>query len=155
MKDDDPSTPEEQREAEALARALAGQASESAPPPDALEAAALLRYAHRGELDPGRAAALGAGVRAGLARRPRRSWWLWVVAPLGTGLAMMTLFGVNMSRRVPPLPALPPLPAPTAALLETQAAAARGRGEALGDLDAQMRSYRRELFARLQAGGRR
>jgi len=148
MKDDEP-TPEEQREAEALARALEGDPSGSAPPPEALEVAALLRHAHgEGQLDPARAQVMAAALRAGV-RRPRRHW-PWLLMPLAAGATAVTLL---LSTTRAPLPPLPPLPAPGPALLAAQAEAARGGGQSLGSLDTQMRAYRRELFERMR--GRR
>jgi hypothetical protein len=150
MKDDEP-TPEELREAEALARALDGGAPESAPPPEALEVAALLRHAHGdGRLDPAREQALGARLRAEV--RPPRRRRLWLLAPLLVGATAVLLL---IPRSRPRLPELTTLPPPSAALLAAQAEAARGKGPALAALDAQMRAYRRELYERLQAGGRR
>jgi len=155
MKDEEP-TPEELREAEALARALDGAPSEAAPPPEALETAALLRHGG-GELDPARAQALAAKLRAEVRPRPRRRWWP-VLVPLALGVAVMVILPSALllrSRQLPPsIVSSAGLPAPTAALLTAQAEAARGRERALGALDAQMRSYRRALFARLQERGR-
>jgi hypothetical protein len=147
MKDDEP-TPEELREAEALARALDGAATDAAPPPEALEVAGLLRHAKSGgQLDPARAQALAAKLRAEL--RPRRRW-LWLgLTPLAVGAAALVLAPV-LHR---PLPALPVLPAP-AGLLAAQAEAARGRGQAIAELDAQMRAYRQRLYQKLREGGR-
>jgi hypothetical protein len=157
MKDDEPSpTPEELREAEALARALDGAPSDAAPPPEALETAALLRHGG-GELDPARAQALAAKLRAEVRPRPRRRLWP-VLVPLALGVAVLVILPSALllrSRQLPPSAVSPAgLPAPTAALLAAQAEAARGHEQALGALDAQMRSYRRALFARLQEGGR-
>jgi len=119
MKDDDP-TPEELRDAEALARALEGAPSASAPPPGTLETAALLRHG-AGQLDPARAQALAAQLRAEL--RPRRRRWPWLVlVPLAAGVAASVL--VPLVRR-PALPRLSSLPAPSPALLAAQAEAAR------------------------------
>jgi hypothetical protein len=153
MKDEDP-TPEEQREAEALARALDGGAGD--PPADALATAGLLRYARGEGLDPTRAAALRAKARP----RPRRRW-VWVVAPLAVAAALIlflvpatTMYQVQ-SVPQPAAPTAPSWPPPTAALLEAQAAAARGGPGALERLDTGMRSYRQALFARLRSEGPR
>jgi hypothetical protein len=157
MKDDEP-TPEEQREAEALARALAGEAPSSAPPPEALETAALLRYASgEARLDPARREALAAQLQKELFERGtrKRPLWFWIAAPLGAGAAAAMVLAITTMNSVAParrteLPALAKLPAPEQSLLAAQAEAARGRGQALGDLDAQMRAYRRALFDRLR-----
>jgi len=154
MKDDDEPTPEELREAQALARALDGAPSESAPPPEALEVAALLRHAQRGgELDPARAQALAATLRAGV--RPPRRRWLWIaLVPVAAGVtAMIVLALAPTSGRVTGS-RLRSLPAPSASLLHAQAEAARGQSQSLADLDAQMRAYRQTLFARLREGRR-
>src|SRR5688572_33450767 len=99
MKDDEP-TPEELREAEALARALESDPSGSAPPPEALEVAALLRHAHgEGQLDPARAQAMAARLR-GLVRPPRRRW-LWLAAPLLAGAAAIALLVPLRRRELP------------------------------------------------------
>lgn len=149
MKDDEP-TPEELREAEALARALDGDPSGSAPPPEALEVAALLRHAHGQGLDPARAQALAAQLRSQV-RRPRRRW-PWLLAPVLAGAAAVALL-IPWRRRE--LPALSAMPAPSPSLLAAQAEAARGGVPALSGLDAQMRAYRRQLFDRLhERGGR-
>ena len=140
--------PTQQRaEAEALARALDGAAPETAPPPEALEAAALLRHAKsEGALDPARLQALGAKLRAEVRPPRRRRWWIWILPPLAVGAAVLLL----VPRTRPPLT----LPTPAASLLAAQAEAARGNGEALASLDEQMRSYRRALYERLQRSGR-
>jgi hypothetical protein len=155
MKDDEP-TPEEQREAEALARALAGERPDAAaPPPEALEAAALLRHARSGgQLDPARQQALAERLRAELGPRPRRrrSPWLWLLAPLGAGAAAALILAVG-APRPRELPRLTTLPPPAPSLLAAQARAARGQPAALASLDAQMRSYRRELHERLRSSG--
>ena len=153
MTDDDEPTPEELREAEALARALEGATPESAPPPEALEVAALLRHAKSGgELDPSRAQAIAAGLRASV-RPLRRRRWLWIAAPLAVGAAGLLLLPVTLTRReshsfpvgiTGPKPR--PLPAPPASLLAAQAQAARGQPRALAELDTQMRTYRQALF---------
>src|SRR5437870_4961890 len=75
MTDEKAPTPEEQREAEALARALDGQPADA--PPDALEAAALLRGSRDAELSDARARAVRERVL------PRLRHWHWL-APLGT-----------------------------------------------------------------------
>jgi hypothetical protein len=146
MKDDEP-TPEEQREAEALARALDGDPSGSAAPPEALEVAALLRHAHgQGQLDPARAQAMATGLRAGV--RPPRRRWPWLLMPLAAGVTAVAL--LIPATRPPPLRPLSSLPALPPALLAAQAEAARGGGQAVASLDAQMRAYRRELFDKLR-----
>jgi hypothetical protein len=147
MKDDEP-TPEEEREAAALAEALAGRPGAGAPP-EALQTAALLRFSHGSGLDPARARALATELRAQL--RPRRRW-RWVAAPAALAVAALVL--VLVWPRRPELPSLAALPSPGPALLAAQAEAARGRAEALQALELQMRAYRRTLFANLQRESR-
>jgi hypothetical protein len=165
LPEDEAPTPDEEREAAALARALepSGGAEEAAPP-DALAAAALLRYAHGGGgLDPSRGRTLAAGLGAELAARvaptapPRRWWsrrWLWVAGPLAGAAAMASVLVVGTARyRAASAPERATPPAPSVALLEAQAAAARGDARAWAALDREMRAYRRDLFAQL-AGAR-
>jgi hypothetical protein len=155
--DDLAATPEELAEAEALARALArgGAADATGPaaPEDALPAAALLRAAARPGLDPARLEAAGARARAGVdarrgaldARRAtRRRWALSALLVPAAAAAAMTLVARPRLSRVAP----PPLPRPSAALLEAQARAARGRPD-LQALDAEMRDYRAAYYAAL------
>jgi hypothetical protein len=143
MSEEDP-TPDELREAEALARALEGQPGEAAAPPEALEAAAFLRHGG-GELDPNHAAALAARLRAEI--QPRRRTWLWWLAPLVAGATAVALC---VPARRHELPSLTSLPSPPPALLAAQAQVARGQGRAIDDLDGQMRAYRKEMFRRLR-----
>jgi hypothetical protein len=163
--EDQAPTPDEEREAAALARALerSGGAEEAAPP-DALAAAALLRYAHGGgDLDPSRGRSLAAGLAAELAARvaptapPRRWWsrrWLWIAGPLAGAAAMALVLVVGTARfRAARAPGGATPPPPSVALLEAQAAAARGEARAWAALDREMRAYRRDLFAQL-AGAR-
>jgi hypothetical protein len=139
MKDDEP-TPEELRQAEALARALEDRPAE--PPAEALSAAALLRYSRsEGALDPTREQALLARLRRERSR-PRRGLWLWLMAPLAaTAAAGVIITQLGQGAFV--------APRPTGTLLAAQAAAARGEGRALDDLDRHMREYRRTLFRQL------
>jgi hypothetical protein len=149
MKDDEP-TPEELREAEALARALDGAPSDSAAPPEALEVAALLRHAKsEGALDPARTQALAAKLRAGV--RPPRRRWLWIaLAPVAAGVTAMVVLALTPIPEPVTVSRLRSLPVPAASLLQAQAEAARGQPRALADLDAQMRAYRQTLFGKLR-----
>jgi hypothetical protein len=148
MQDDDEPTADEQAQAEALARALAGEPEGQRPPPEALDSAALLGFARSGgTADPARLAAVRdrtrADVLAGLRPRRKRRWWAWMSAPLAAGAAA----GLVLATRPAPRFSDSRWPAPPAALLETQAAAARGERGALGRLDEQMRVYRQALLA--------
>ena len=149
--DQDP-TPEEQREAEALARALEGDAS-AAPPADVRATVGMLRHAGRGAaLAPDRAAAVRARAAETLVRPARRrARWLWLAAPVAAAAAAVVL--VMVVRR-PPSPGALPLPAPSLPLLAAQAAAARGDARALDTLDQQMRAYRASMFRQLTGGAR-
>jgi hypothetical protein len=146
--DDQPTSPEELRQAEALARALDGQPTEATDSAD-LAVAGLLRYARsEGTLDPARARALGARLRregAGQDPRPRASRWLLVLLPLTLSAAAAAFL------LLPRRPPVRVLPAPSPALLATQAAAARGSDGAFEALDRQMREYRRLMFEQLRA----
>jgi hypothetical protein len=149
MTDDDQPTPEELRQAEALARALEGQPAAAAADSEDLAVAGLLRFARsEGILDPARATALGAGLRgeAGRQRRRRRAArWLLVLMPLTLSAAAAAFL------LVPRRPPAVVLPSPSPALLATQAAAARGNDGAFDALDRQMREYRRLMFKQLRA----
>jgi hypothetical protein len=157
--DDDAPTPEELREAEALARALEGD-PQAAAPADVMPAVGLLRHARARGLDPARSQALGAKLRAEVAARPRgRRWLLWLLPPLVAAAAAGLLL-VPMARS--PSPAgiasrsrtAPALPRPSETLLAAQAAAARGDRGALDTLDREMRGYRRALFVSMAEGRR-
>jgi hypothetical protein len=164
MKDEDEPTAEELREAEALAAALAGKPADRAPPPEALETAALLRYAHgEGRLAPARQAALGERARgaamAALRPRRRRLWWWLLLAPAAASAAMAVVVVGASSRQAPTAVATAPAPEPPLQLpplpprlVQAQAAAARGGAAALAALDTEMRAYRRALYHQLGAG---
>jgi hypothetical protein len=143
--DDDAPSPEELREAAALARALEGEPGVDAPA-DVSPVVHLLRHAHNpAQLPPERSQALAARLRAEpMARARRRRWWL--AAPLAAaaaGLLFASLRGTFAPR---------PPPRPSGALLSAQAAAARGDRAALDRLDREMRGYRRALFRQLGGG---
>src|SRR5262245_29625100 len=139
MVEDEPDpTPEELREAEALARALDAQAPDAAAPRDALETAALLRYARDGgALAPERARALAERVRAGTRSAPRRRWRVAALSALGGSLALAASLLLYLRASGPELaPGPPPL-----ALLAAQARAATREPGALAALDLEMRRY--------------
>jgi hypothetical protein len=141
--EDDAPSPEELREAEALARALEGEPGVAAPD-DVLPVVQLLRHAQRpAELAPERSQALAARLRAEPGGRARRRWWL--VAPLAAAAAAGALFA---SLRGTPGHEL----RPSGALLAAQAAAARGDRAALERLDREMRDYRQSLFRQMRGG---
>jgi hypothetical protein len=141
--EDDAPSPEELREAEALARALEGDPGVAAPA-DVLPVVQLLRHAHSpAQLSDERSQALAARLRVAPVARARRRWWL--VAPLAAAAAAGMLFA---SLRGTPVTEL----RPSGALLAAQAAAARGDRAALERLDREMRSYRQSQFRQLRGG---
>ena len=137
MTDEKDPTPEEQREAEQLRRALGGEAADA--PAVALETAALLRGS-RAELSDARARAVRGRIL------PRRHWhWM---APLGAlGAAAATLIVMFVARRQVPTH----LPAPSPALLSAQAEAARPKGAEAALLDREMVAYRARVIGALEA----
>jgi hypothetical protein len=165
-----PPTADEAREAEALARALepgAGAGERAGAPADLLAAAALVREAGAGvPLAAERAAAVAARLAPSLEgrRRSRRSRWR-PVAAAASGLVVCSMAALvflsvrSTFERAPTAAAFAlqsrPLPAPPPALLDAQAAAARGGAPALAALDRQMRAYRHQYLDELarRAGG--
>jgi hypothetical protein len=137
MTDEKAPTPEELREAEALARALEGRDADA--PADALETAALLRASRNAELSEVRARA----VRARIA--PRARHWHWM-APLGLAAATAATVIVMIAHRRQ-MPAM--IPVPSAALLAAQAEAARPKGGTL--LEREMVTYRQQVLSALEA----
>ena len=142
VEDEADPTPEELREAEALARALDAQAPDPAAPRDALETAALLRYARDGgALAPERERALAERLHA---PRGRRSWRIAALSALGGSLALAASLLLFLRASGPQLAAPEP---PPLALLAAQARAAAREPGALAALDLEMQRYRRELHA--------
>jgi len=135
-------TPDELREAEALARALDGRSSATPAPQDALETAALLRYARDGgALAPERERALAARVRATWRSRRARVLTSALAGSLALAASLLLLLRTSS-------PALD-VPAPPLTLLSAQARAAAREPGALGALDAETQRHRRALHARL------
>jgi hypothetical protein len=165
---DEPATADEARDAEALARALepgAGAGERAGAPADLLAAASLVRDAGAGvQLPADRAAAVEARLAPSLEGR-RSSWRARrrrLVAAAASGVAASVLAVAVLyvslrttSERPAMMVASPPLPAPPAALLDAQAAAARGGAPALAALDRQMSAYRHQYLDELarRAGG--
>jgi len=164
MDDERDPTEEEIREAEALARALEGEAADEAPG-DAMETAALLRASQdRGELSELRERAVRKRVlEADVAQEPNASeaealedkggedepgtrWVRWV-APAATVAAAAALMLVFVPAEAPPGTQLPQ---PGAGLLKAQAAAARGAGAEAAMLQAGMRRFRARYLAALE-----
>lgn len=138
-------TEEELAEAEALARALERGVAD-APPEDALEAAAVLRFSRDGgRLAPERGEAILETVLAEArpASPPQRApLWRWLVPVSLAAVAAVVALTLR-----PPAARPLALPAPSEALLRAQAAAAAGDGRAL---DEAMASYRGEVLASLE-----
>jgi hypothetical protein len=145
--DDDRSMRDEQAQAEALARALDGESGTEEAPPEALEAAGLLRLSAGAALDEARSQAVLNRVLSGLPEpeTPRRSWLRWLI-PVGSVAAAAAMVLLIMRPAAPPAAGLP---WPSKALLQSQARAAAGSDADASALRKQMRSYRGELFARL------
>ena len=151
MEDESDPTPEELRDAEALARALEAQAQAGDAPRDALETAALLRYARDGgALSPERESALGdrlgahAAVRSAAGSRRAR---ILVPALAGTLAAAASVF-LALRASTPRIDA----PAPRLELLTAQARAAAREPGALAALDLEVQRHRRALHANLGLG---
>jgi hypothetical protein len=132
-------TPEELREAEALARALEGGRSAGAAPERA--AAALLAYSHHGGLSP---EAKARGVVE--VTRLRGARWRWSVraGALAVSVAAAALVVVYWPR----MPSS--LPPPDVELLRAQSRAAGGDAAAVAAMDERMRGYRGQLLASLE-----
>jgi hypothetical protein len=147
VEDESDPTPEELREAEALARALERQASAGDAPRDALETAALLRYARDGgALPPERERALADRLRARPAAPSRRTRIL--VSALAGTLAAAASVLLALRANAPRVEA----PVPPLELLTAQARAAAREPGALAALDLEMQRHRRALHASLGLG---
>lgn len=149
MTDDRPS-PEELAAAKALARTLKGEPVQAAPA-DALQAAGLIELDGQA-LSAEREAAVWDRIQnrldPALADNRRPDWrrWLLPVGSLATAAAAVLLvFGL-----LPATPSATALPRPEVALLRHQAGAAAGQSQAAERLRVDMRTYRADLFARLQ-----
>jgi hypothetical protein len=145
--DDNRSERDEQAQAEALARALAGEPGSQEAPPEALEAAGLLRLSAGAALDEERSQAVFDRVLSGLPEpeAPRRGWLRWLI-PVGSVAVAAAMVLLIMRPAAQPAAGLP---WPNRALLQSQARAAAGTDADASALRVQMRSYRGELFARL------
>jgi hypothetical protein len=145
MTEHDP-TALEQREAEALARALEGEADEGAPA-DALETAGLVRAAGReAAWTAERSRAVLDRIAPALGAR-RSRWKLALVAlPAAAAILVAVATSVPVTRRAAAVREA--LPQPSAALLAVQARAARGEAS-LDALDGEMRAYRMQVYAAL------
>jgi hypothetical protein len=142
-------SPEELREAEALARVLDGQAGPADTlPADALEAAALLQASAGpggGELSDVRRRAVRKRVLAGAPSRHPAARTAATAAAL-VGLAAALVLALSARR-----PLATALPAPSAALLAAQAEAARPHAPADPLLAREMGAYRRQVLAAMAA----
>lgn len=153
MIDDDDIDEHELREAEALARALERGSASDGLPDDALAAAALIRYSQDGgALAKAREDALLEDVLAAAdrirRREPRRApAWRWLFGALGVA-AVTTL--LLLVARAPQPPAPTALPTPGPRLLELHVARLEDAA-AEPRFDSQMRAYRGEVYAALEA----
>jgi len=145
MKETEP-TPEEIREAEALARALEGDGSSPDLPENALQTACLLRS---DDLDQERSQAVFEQVVAGTAlekqkQHPTRRWLI----PVG-GLATAAVVGILLAVPQASQPGPAALPDPEPALLQAQVKAASPKSQDLLALAEQMNRYRRNMYQAL------
>jgi len=153
MIDDDDIDEHELREAEALARALERGSATDELPDDALEAAALIRYSRDGgALAKGREDVLlqdvlAAADRVGRREARRAPGWRWLFGALGLAAVTALLFLIV---RAPEIPAPTALPAPGPRLLEIELARLED-AEAEPRFDSEMRAYRGEVYAALEA----
>jgi hypothetical protein len=138
MTDEKPPTPEEQREAEALRRALEGETADA--PADALETAALLGASRSAELSDLRARAVREKVL------PQKRVWHWMAPLAAAGAAAAIVIVMFVARRQVPTA----LPAPSAALLAAQAESARPKGAEGVQLDREMVAYRARVLGALE-----
>lgn len=144
--DDEEPTEQELADAAALARALDGHGTASAPE-DALSTASFLRYANRGKvLDPERSQAILEDAIRGARKSQRRSRRFGLFAAFGLSVAAASL--LLFTRSVPKGPA--PLPTPPSELLSAELEAARGGTEDLAALENEMRPYRGRIYAALE-----
>lgn len=145
--DDDmpPADETELREAAALARALEDGSAHPDLPEDAWQVAMLLRHMHHAQPDTTLPAALEKALDDEARRRKRRRLRT-LGASFGAALALAALLLLTVGRA----PGATRFPPPSLALLEAQARAATTHGAA-AELEAEMRTYRRELYAALDA----
>ncbi len=146
--DDDPPTPEELTEAEALAQALERGHDRGDVPEDALATAALLRFSNDGgalapESNDRILAELLAREAPRPARRPLRLTILGLLGVAAAGAASIVL--VVRGQAPEPLA----LPAPPRALLEAQITAANVPSS-LSAIDAETAKYRGVVYAKLR-----
>ena len=151
----------ERSEAEALAGALEG-GERAAPPADALEAAALLRYSGReGELASERAEAVLAALLPQVERpRGRRlrvvGWGAGLLAAAAALLVVLAQPGDRLARApsqapIDPQPVAASVPAPPAALLSALAGAAKAPDPATrARFEMEMQAYRRTVLSALE-----
>jgi len=163
---DEPISEQELQEAEALARALERGAADRTPPEDALEAAALLRIAHRPELSAERKQAVWQNVLAETAATRAKAsetkaassfgWrWLWALVPAaGVGILVLSVQvgswrdAASMDQAISSREAFA-VPPPPQRLLEAQAQFL-GDPSKRGAFDEQMAAYREVVLAALE-----
>lgn len=159
MVDDEHATAREDRQADALARALEREGGADDLPEDALEAAALLRYSiDGGELAADRKAAILEEVLS-TARAPGKAapsdrrrglspWRRWLLPAGGLAAAASVALALWIGGRHASVLEPTRLPLPTATLLTAQLEAAGGSGD-VTHLSGEMRVYRHEMYAAL------
>ncbi len=155
--DDDTPSPEERREAEALARRLEGEAG--AVPQEVLETASLLRAHRQGsdgptlDPDPERLARL----RRQVWQAPRRSSpWPWVLVGSLAFAALLVLVFVPRAEGPPVRPAMSTLvPSPPRSLLEAQTRALARPETQVTEVDAAMVDYRDQVLRHFAESYRR
>jgi len=134
----------ENREAEALARALEGDGSPEEIPTDALETASLLRASREDAgLDPARQQKILDKI---LPEKKRVSWLRWLVPVAGVAGVLFLVLMMPIYSRAPQQSAVV-FPAPPRSLLMAQARAAQGKD--LKGLEKKMHKYRGEMYASL------
>lgn len=158
MSEDEP-TAEELEEARALAEALDGdgatarddrdeRADTKRPPRDALEAAALLRYAHDSELDAQREAAIGRELADSIGDRHGRSGRVTPATAAATvAVAVAIAAAVAIFWRTPAAD----LPPPQLALLRAQAEIIGASGRDLAALQDENDRYRERWLVSMRA----
>lgn len=153
---DESSRAQEEQEAEALARALEGQGTDA--PSDALEIAALLRYARgQDEATPGQLERARAGAeRAPVRMFGRRSMRVLAGTLAAAAVALLALLSSEAPESSAPAPrAQAPASAPRASslarLLDAQGEALARPDTPLTGLSAASALHRRDLFASLSA----
>lgn len=144
---DDRVSEKEKQEAEALARALEGDATAGGVPSDALEVAGMLRVsAEDAGLSDARLDQILKTTLAGAEPAKKHAHlWRWLVPAGGLAAAAAAALIVLTLGAAGPTP----LPRPSRELLAAQAALATGRPAAIAELKDEMQKYRRQMYKSL------